>query len=61
MRAKAKNSVDVASDSTRRERIAGNTDPYVKNHQHSLEYLKRRWFYAPVYRYTPIEQGGIRK
>ena len=61
MRARKKTTIEQKIDSLRHNAIAGNTDTYVKNHQHSLEYLKRRWFYAPVYRYTPIEQGWIRK
>lgn len=38
----------------------GAQDKYIKEHEKKQAEIKQRWFYAPAYRYTPAEVGGIK-
>lgn len=60
MRAKKKNTAEEKELAFLARAARGAQDKYIKEHEKKQAEIKQRWFYAPAYRYTPAEVGGIK-
>lgn len=60
MRAKNKSAAEEKELMFLARAARGAQDNYVRDHKKTQAEIKKKWFYAPAYRYTPAEIGGIK-
>lgn len=60
MRAKAISQADAKESRYLSAAARGAQDSYIHEHEKEIQEIKEKWLYAPAYRHTPAEVGGIK-